>query len=49
MPGETTTRAKCRNCGFEPEDSDAWGEVVTPTLGTMTRCPECGSTDVRQH
>jgi predicted Zn-ribbon and HTH transcriptional regulator len=40
-------RARCRNCGFEaPASRDDWARVDHPPLGTLTQCPECGSTDV---
>jgi len=39
--------AKCLNCGFTAEtDGGSWQEVDHPTLGSLTRCPECESTDV---
>lgn len=49
MPTEPThsQRAQCIECGFEaPAGGDAWDAVDHPPLGTVTRCPECGSTDV---
>lgn len=37
----------CDGCGFEEQTgNDAWDHVDDPTLGTLTRCPECGSTNV---
>lgn len=42
----TLTRIVCGNCGFEAPREE-WGSVEHPTLGTLTQCPECGSTDVR--
>lgn len=40
--------SKCGKCGFvAPATGDAWEHVEDPSLGTLTRCPECGSTDVR--
>ncbi|MDX1747992.1 MAG: hypothetical protein R3324_18830, partial [Halobacteriales archaeon] len=43
-PPEST----CGKCGFTaPATGDAWERVEDPSLGTLTRCPECGSTDVR--
>jgi predicted Zn-ribbon and HTH transcriptional regulator len=42
-----TQRAQCIECGFEaPVGDDEWDAVDHPPLGTVTRCPECGSTDV---
>jgi len=49
MPEETATspRAKCVSCGFEaPAGSDAWDTANHPSLGALTQCAECGSTDV---
>jgi len=41
------TRTVCLNCGFAAEtDGPEWERVDHPTLGTVTRCPECSSTDV---
>jgi predicted RNA-binding Zn-ribbon protein involved in translation (DUF1610 family) len=38
---------RCVNCGFEDaSDSDAWSRIDHPPVGTLTQCPECGSTDV---
>jgi predicted RNA-binding Zn-ribbon protein involved in translation (DUF1610 family) len=42
----TTTRVTCYECGFAaPPESDEWETATHPTLGTLTRCPECGSTN----
>jgi|AntDeeMinimDraft_4_1070355.scaffolds.fasta_scaffold00132_42 Zn finger protein HypA/HybF involved in hydrogenase expression len=39
-------RTKCRNCGYSaPVGSGAWDTATHPTLGELTQCPECGSTD----
>lgn len=49
MPGDSTqvARLKCGGCGFEaPLEGDVWGAATHPTLGTLTQCPECGSTNV---
>lgn len=44
-PAEGTI-TKCRNCGFEaPIGTDAWDVGTHPTLGDLSQCPECGSTD----
>jgi predicted RNA-binding Zn-ribbon protein involved in translation (DUF1610 family) len=41
------TRARCDGCGFQGErGSDAWATVAHPSLGSLTACPECGSTQV---
>ena len=42
-----STHARCDGCGFEAErGTDAWTAVDHPSLGTLTACPECGSTRV---
>lgn len=49
MPSETAerTRSRCMPCGFEaPFDSERWTVADHPSLGTLTACPECGSTNV---
>jgi predicted RNA-binding Zn-ribbon protein involved in translation (DUF1610 family) len=49
MPGGSATEslAHCTNCGFEaPQGSDTWAHVDHPPLGTLTKCPECGSTSI---
>ena len=46
MPGDTAVHPKCINCGFEAPKGSDWGSTDHPTLGSMTQCPECGSTDV---
>jgi len=38
-------RTVCLNCGFEAPAGEAWATVDHPTLGTLTACPGCGSTD----
>lgn len=48
--GELTdpTIAKCGKCGFEaPMGSEEWDTVQDPSMGEMTQCPECESTDIR--
>lgn len=40
-------RLRCLPCGFEAAaGSDDWDTTDHPPLGTMTRCPECGSTNI---
>ena len=40
--------AKCHKCGFRaPQGADEWGSAEHPSLGTLTRCPECGSTNIQ--
>ncbi|WP_254546929.1 hypothetical protein [Halomarina pelagica] len=42
-----TITSRCLRCGFEaPAGDSTWGRVEVPPLGTMTQCPECGSTNV---
>jgi predicted RNA-binding Zn-ribbon protein involved in translation (DUF1610 family) len=42
----TTSTVTCLNCGFEaPAGSDEWDSADIPGLGTLTQCPECGSTN----
>ncbi|MCL9814454.1 hypothetical protein [Natranaeroarchaeum aerophilus] len=44
---ELATLSHCWNCGFEaPPGSDEWDRLDAVSIGTLTRCPECGSTDV---
>jgi len=39
--------SRCTNCGFEAaSDGDDWENVESPSLGRMTSCPDCGSTNV---
>ena len=46
MASENTQEPKCLQCGFEAPRGNDWGAADHPTLGSMTQCPECGSTDV---
>lgn len=42
----TPAQTRCLNCGFEAESgSDDWTPVEYTPLGTLTQCPECGSTN----
>lgn len=44
---EPAAISHCWNCGFEaPAGSDEWERLDAVSIGTLTRCPECGSTDV---
>ncbi len=44
---ESAARSHCWSCGFEaPAGGDEWETIEVVSLGTMTRCPECGSTNV---
>jgi predicted RNA-binding Zn-ribbon protein involved in translation (DUF1610 family) len=37
---------RCLECGFEaPSEADEWDRVEHPPLGTLSQCPECGSTN----
>ncbi|MFB6152909.1 MAG: hypothetical protein ABEJ27_01520 [Halodesulfurarchaeum sp.] len=38
----------CLNCQFAAASgSETWNRVEHPTLGSMTQCPECGSTNIQ--
>lgn len=40
-----SARLRCLKCGETAAVGD-WETATHPTLGAMTQCPECGSTDV---
>jgi predicted RNA-binding Zn-ribbon protein involved in translation (DUF1610 family) len=43
----TETVLSCDNCGFEaPVGSDEWERVALSSSRTVTKCPDCGSTNV---
>jgi predicted RNA-binding Zn-ribbon protein involved in translation (DUF1610 family) len=43
----TVVPSRCLTCGFEAAPgSKEWAVVDAPPLGTMTQCPDCGSTDI---
>jgi predicted RNA-binding Zn-ribbon protein involved in translation (DUF1610 family) len=45
MPAATALT--CDNCGYSaPVDSDEWERVALTSTRTVTKCPECGSTNV---
>lgn len=47
MATEPKPRATCYQCGFAaPAESDEWETTTHPALGTMTQCPDCGTTEV---
>lgn len=47
MAATETPKATCFGCGFEaPAGGEAWETAEHPPLGTVVRCPECGSTDI---
>jgi Zn finger protein HypA/HybF involved in hydrogenase expression len=47
MSEATKQQLRCLKCGrTAPPDGD-WEQATHPTLGSMTQCPECGSTDVQ--
>ncbi|MFB6157736.1 MAG: hypothetical protein ABEJ34_07840 [Haloferacaceae archaeon] len=37
---------RCVNCGHEAPRGGTWDRVEHPPVGTLTQCPECGSTNV---
>lgn len=42
-----TSMPRCLNCGFEaPLDGGEWNSAEVPPLGDLTRCPDCGSTNI---
>jgi predicted RNA-binding Zn-ribbon protein involved in translation (DUF1610 family) len=44
---QASSDARCDSCGFEaPSASDEWGTAEHPPLGTVSQCPECGSTNI---
>ena len=44
---DAAVRSHCWGCGFEaPEGSDEWESIDVVSIGRLTRCPECGSTNV---
>jgi len=39
---------RCHSCQFEAAaGDDEWERISHPSLGELTQCPECGSTDIR--
>lgn len=47
-PSSAVTRKRCYGCQFEAQAGDeAWESVYHPSLGSLTQCPECGGTNVR--
>ena len=47
MSETTVQRTRCLKCGFETAaGTDDWDRVDLPSLGSITQCPECGSTNV---
>lgn len=44
--GVTAETVQCVSCGFKAaSDDEAWKRIDHPPLGSMTQCPECGSTN----
>ncbi|CAP14008.1 small CPxCG-related zinc finger protein [Halobacterium salinarum R1] len=41
-----TTRLRCHQCG-RTASRDDWSSATHPSLGEMTQCPGCGSTDIQ--
>lgn len=49
MAVENTAHAKCLGCGYVARSgSDEWSSDTHPTLGKLTKCPDCGSTDIHR-
>ncbi|MFB6073000.1 MAG: hypothetical protein ABEJ88_08530 [Halobacterium sp.] len=42
----SASQLRCHRCGRTADRAD-WGEATHPTLGSMTQCPDCGSTNVQ--
>ncbi len=40
------TALSCGGCGFTAAPGDDWEAIDDPVLGSLTRCPDCGSTNV---
>ena len=40
------TQLRCHECG-RTAPRDDWDSATHPTLGDMTQCPGCGSTNVQ--
>lgn len=47
MSKQATHRLQCLGCGFDAPAGDEWETVEDVTLGSLTRCPECESTNVQ--
>ena len=47
LPGmAAATQLRCHECGRTAAKDD-WDSATHPTLGDMTQCPGCGSTNVQ--
>lgn len=47
MAQKLAATSRCLACGYTaPSGGDEWDHVDSPPLGELTRCPECGSTNV---
>jgi len=44
---QATPHLQCLECGFDADAGDEWDVVDDVTLGELTRCPECSSTNVQ--
>jgi predicted RNA-binding Zn-ribbon protein involved in translation (DUF1610 family) len=46
-PEINVQQKQCFECGFEnTADSEKWATTTHPSLGSVTQCPECGSTNI---
>lgn len=43
----TAIEKVCLGCRFAAPVGDQWDSVTDVTFGTLTRCPECGSTNIQ--
>jgi len=47
-PSSAVREKRCYDCQFEaPAGDESWASVYHPSLGSLTQCPECGGTKVR--
>jgi predicted Zn-ribbon and HTH transcriptional regulator len=44
---QATPHLQCLGCGFDADAGDEWEAVEDVNLGSLTRCPECKSTNVQ--
>jgi len=41
------SQLQCLECGRTEPATGEWASGTHPTLGSMTKCPDCGSTNVQ--
>ncbi|MFB6268886.1 MAG: hypothetical protein ABEH83_03020 [Halobacterium sp.] len=47
MAESETKQLRCLECGRTAPPGGDWESATHPKLGSMTQCPECGSTNVQ--